>query len=1109
MVASQKGLFAELEPQRNGNGRRVQRLFVPKVLRDAADSRLLNTPEQDEAYKTICKWAELESSGKIFTRSESTLQGEFLTDVFGHALGYTLFSDAKESWNLEAEFSIPSGAADGAIGFFSPSVKSAPRAFIELKGPKSNIDRDRSRGRTPVDQLWDYLNDVPECPWGIVCNYVSFRLYHREKTKRVYEHFTLQELREKKDRFREFYCLFESGAFLPILAGQRPRCDDLLERSQERQRKVGQELYSRYHDNRTALIRHLRGAPHHLSLDQAIHAAQKLLDRIIFIAFCQSRQLLPRGLIKDVWTNFPAVSLEANPRWQNFKSLFRSVDAGNPRAGISGYNGELFKPNAVDNLNLGDEWTEFFPEIGEYDFQNEVNVDVLGHLFEQSITDLEQIRRAPTEEPPPASSKIGRRKREGVYYTPPHVTAYIVRHTLSPCLRERFAALGIELGLDFSLPIEARTGSQWTRYHQGRYEILRQLRVCDPACGSGAFLIQAFNFLEDQYEEVLGELLALGAIQESEFEKIAPTILHENLFGVDLSNEAAEITKLALWIRTAEQGKTLANLSSNIRCGNSIVDDRAVDEQAFDWGAEFSAVTPDGRFDCVIGNPPYVKLQNFRKSSPQVAAYLVNRYRSAQTGNFDLYLPFIERGLELLKPGGRLGMIAPSVWLFNEYGEGLRTLVAERGALERFVDFKSFQVFADATTYTALQFFASSRKDSAQVADASSGNLETLSYFEIPSKSLGSASWALVDQRAQGLLDKMRGDNATLSDVTEQIFQGLITSADGIYHLTRVGPGKFYSKASKGTVEIEEEMVRPLISGSDAIAFATPPTDTFLIFPYHVTDDECRLLTVKEMQKHRRCWAYLQEHESLLRAREDTGFDDDQWYRFGRNQNIDKQHLPKLLVPRLLTDLMAGCDRDGSVCIDNVDVGGVLLKKKGDTFYILGLLNSLALNFFWRATSKPFRGNYRSANKQFISPLPIPSSPARSQIARFSEQLFDLYTERTIVERATWRRFQVDLAPKSLLSADVLMPSLPAKLAQFHELSVQDAISRLEKFAKRKFTIAQRTEWDEHLTKETSKLGAIKRQIDDALQELNDRVFHLFGISAEESRFIEESLRII
>jgi hypothetical protein len=602
----QQGLFPELHPARNGNGRKAQRLFIPKLLEHASKSTWLND-RIDEAHAIFLKCADLETRGKLAKKTEKTLHGEFLADVLGKALGYTLFSGGQETWDLEAEFAVAGGHADAAIGQFAAHDRPPPRALLELKGPLCNIDRDRSSGRTPVQQVWDYLNEVPACPWGIVCNLVSFRLYHRTKTPRTYEHFTLQDLR-KKETFREFYCLFERGGFLAPIAGQKPRCDDLLEKSEHQQRQVGDKLYTLYRDQRTSLIHHFRNPPHNLSRDQAISAAQTLLNRIIFIAFCEDRKLLPSGAIEFAWNASFGYADVQNPRWKSFKGLFRKVDRGDSRQNVTGYNGELFKEHPVDHLELDDSRTDFFREIADYDFESEVNVDVLGHLFEQSITDLELLRQNLDAPPAAAQAKQpGRRKREGVYYTPPYITKYIVSQTIGGCLKERFAALASEHKLDLATPPENRTGKKWTAYHQARYEALQKLRVCDPACGSGAFLIEAFDFLEGVYEEVIGDLIAVEACGENELDKINPTILRENLFGVDLSPEAVGITKLALWIRTAEVGKPLSNLSDNIKFGNSVVSDNTVHPDAFDWQASFPEVFAQGGFDVVIGNPPYIR----------------------------------------------------------------------------------------------------------------------------------------------------------------------------------------------------------------------------------------------------------------------------------------------------------------------------------------------------------------------------------------------------------------------------------------------------------------------------------------------------------------------
>ncbi|OHB65968.1 MAG: hypothetical protein A2V70_09540 [Planctomycetes bacterium RBG_13_63_9] len=1103
MTARQQRLFPELDGTRYGDVGLRDRLILPKFLEPAAADLRLRDQQQQKAHEILVKWADLEESGKLRRKKETTLEGEFLTDVFSNALGFTLFSENKEQWNVWPKYSVPDGEADAAIGLFDTETKGPPVALMELKGPTVNVDRDRSRGRTPVQQCWDYLNVVPECPWGIVCNYVSFRLYHRDKTPRTFEHFTLQELRETK-LFREFYCLFARGGLLPGLLGERPRAELLLQQTDERQREVGRELYRRYQDQRVALIRHLREPPYNRSLDGAIHAAQVLLDRIIFIAFCEDRDLLPAKSLNTAWREVGAFSLATNPRWQRFRELFRSIDQGNRKCDVSAYNGGLFKhDDEVDNLELHDDWTNFFREIGDYDFHDEVNVDVLGHVFEQSISDLENVRADPEGSLVPPKKVSGKRKRTGVYYTPRHITRYIVEHTLRPCLQDRFAALAAEHGVDPDVGPEEGDSDRWSRYQQARLAALATFRVCDPACGSGAFLIQALEYLEAVYSDILDDLRSRGAeLKNWSPQKVKDTILGENLFGVDLLEEGVQITRLALWIRTAARGRTLADLSENIRCGNSLVDDPRVDPRAFDWQKGFPQVFAEGKFDCVISNPPYIKLQNFRRREPRVAAFLVERYRSARTGNFDMYLPFIERGLELLKPDGRTGFIAPNIWLYNEYGRGLRELLAEKQSLERFVDFKSHQVFDDATTYTALQFFSGQPRNAVDAADAPTGDLAKLDFRPVAYAGLGQGPWALLGEADRRLIEKMRQRSVTLAEASSQIFQGLITSADAVYHLIRLGPGRYYSTALKGDVEIEDEIMKPLVSGEDAIPFGTPPTDKHLIFPYLVTDEQCRLYTPKEMKQFRRCWQYLCENEKTLRGREHGKMDHDGWYGYVYPKNLDKHAMPKLLVPRLLRSLFAGGDLRGVVWLDNVDVGGVLPKPGWDTCYLLAVLNAPPLDFVWRKTAKLFRGGYHSANKQFIAPLPIPKTRSTKHVANLAQKLARLYEKEAALRRGVCRRLVVDLAPASSLPMAPELVSVPRKIERFESLSAAELLREVEKFAKRKFTPAQRAQWDAYLTQQSGSLASILREIEDARCQLNDRVYHLFDLTADEVRQI-------
>jgi len=236
------------------------------------------------------------------------------------------------------------------------------------------------------------------------------------------------------------------------------------------------------------------------------------------------------------------------------------------------------------------------------------------------------------------------------------------------------------------------------------------VRVVDPACGSGAFLIGAFRRLLREREAVEGFRRTLDPRAERRTEAdLTRAILDRNLHGVDISGSAVEIAKLVLWLHSASADAPLSSLDGALKCGNSLVEadfyaggrfegmrERERERvNAFSWIEAFSFGGDDpGRFDIVLGNPPYVKLQNLRQVSPDVADYLADPrggrgYRSTQSGAFDLYLPFIEKGLDLLRPGGRMGYIAPSLWAVNEYGEALRNLVRERRALSRWVDFRS------------------------------------------------------------------------------------------------------------------------------------------------------------------------------------------------------------------------------------------------------------------------------------------------------------------------------------------------------------------------------------------------------------------------------------
>ena len=749
MAAKGNVLFPELNTARYGDNRRPRRLFLPKLLESQArDKRFIDNESFANAHKILCKWADLESSGKLQKRKESNLEGEFFAEVFGDALGYTLFSENKATWEIEAKYFVNGGEADGAIGQFRHEYKSSPTAVIELKGPTTNVDRDRFNGRTAVQQCWDYLNALPDCPWGIVCNYVSFRLYHRNQTPRAFELFTLQDLR-KDDVFRQFYSLFQRDGLLPSQLKQMARAADLLDRSLHQEREVGDQLYEYYRDNRVLLIEYLMQPPHDKPLETAIRIAQKLLDRVIFVAFCEDRGLLPPNSLRKAWEEVPPFARVTNPRWQNFLNLFHSIDKGNPNADIAPYNGGLFRSDPeVDDLQIEDERTNFFKNIGDYDFRDEINVDVLGHLFERSLHDVERLRTGglfgeiPEEGTAPKMSKSAERKRFGIYYTPPDFTDFITHNTISRLTNERFDVLAEEMSLTRAQAEASEPDPKVADYWTACFKVLRDMKIVDPACGSGAFLIQAYHVLEGLYADVLQHLAYQGCDIQELLDKLPDIILNENIHGVDLSAEAVEITQLALWIRSANKGKTLADLSHNIVCGNSLVSDPKVAPHAMIWEEIFPRVFSRSNkgFDCVIGNPPWerIKLQEreffdgrdnniatavsaakrreligeLEQKNPQLYALYQEailaasanldyvrssgRYPLTGKGDINTYAAFAELAHTIVGTDGMVGILVPSGIATDKTTKDFFATLVESKALAGLYDFENkAPVFTD------------------------------------------------------------------------------------------------------------------------------------------------------------------------------------------------------------------------------------------------------------------------------------------------------------------------------------------------------------------------------------------------------------------------------
>ncbi|NQT36181.1 MAG: Eco57I restriction-modification methylase domain-containing protein [Planctomycetes bacterium] len=979
-----------------------------------------------------------------------------------------------------------------------------------LDAPQNRKDNDRS----PVQQCLDYLkhtfdktevNSTLFPTWGIVTDMNEFRLYFRKAGISQCVRFVI----EREDpgisliddtpaaaRQRFLFCrLFARDSLLAPFG--RSSLEKLLEQQWTHEKSLEKNFYREYQTYRQHVYEAILSENPNFkgTRGELVQMTQRFLDRCIFLLFCEDMGKalsFPTDLLRDILireSQSPTYSSGFNNIWSLVKQLFQAMrDGGSfpPDHLINRFNGGLFEglkdleelriPNRVFCAKGQGESEEKLAEFkntllylsGTYNFGSHgstpnrtITLYALGRIFEQSITDLEYMHAE--AEGVPTIAKLSKRKRDGVYYTPEWVTGYIVREVVGARLADERERLRLVLGAEIS-PEELRQYRRTKKkpktnaatQHIERLDryghFLDAITIVDPACGSGAFLIQALQFLHQHHRDLAAERARLTGEQLLfDQDTNIRSILGKNLYGVDINPESVEITQLALWLNTASPGKPLTTLDKHIRCGNSLVGhdfrqfyqtkhrtlfegiDKNKQEKVnvFDWKENFPEVLgqdvpeEDRGFDCVIGNPPYVKLQHFRKVKPDESDYYIERrkpdgtplYASTQTGNFDLYLPFIEKGVSLLDSRGRMGYIAPSLWLKNEYGLGLRREVLQGKSLDRWIDFKSFQVFEEATTYTALQFYSGSECANVRFHLAPDGDIAPINWDqpagEIATRQLSrDDSWILLYEKERKLFEKLRRRCQTLEQVADKIIVGIQTSADLIYHLQKIGSGQYRQKGSKAdgiAHSIEDAIMRPLVSGPEAKRYQVPDTDTYLLFPYDLSSDSPRLWTEQEMtNRFPNAWKYLKTYGTLLRSREKydkrrqerekrTGpFDDDQWYRFGRNQNIDKQEHAKLIVPRLVAKLHCINDSEGEFCLDNVDVGGVIPHDVGDLFFLTGIINSPVANFVFKCISKPFRGEYFSANKQFIAPIPVPKATAarKKQVGKLAERLQTLHTER-------------------------------------------------------------------------------------------------------------------
>lgn len=647
-------------------------------------SKNLDETKLKAAYENFKSYQAKAEAIKSFKEEE--YQDGFLRDVFEACLGYTLKTTNPNDYNLSRERKNETDGkkADGAV-----SIDSEVVALIELKDQNTkNLDVAKKGELSPVDQCFRYLNSHQKAKYAIVSNFDELRLYVGKKTE--YEKFNLFSL-----DYDDFKRLYLTLSFESIKSGLTAR---LKEETDSFEKQISKELYRDYSLFRSGLFEDIRKNNTHIEPHKLLRLTQTLCDRIIFILFAEDRELLRKNTIKEIRERYHN-DIVGLSMYEYYKIYFKAINEGNEKLGIMPYNGGLFSENAeLDSLVISDERLDLQAQkLSDYDFESDISVNILGHIFEQSLTDLEELSANLSGESIDKSKS--KRKKDGVFYTPEYITRYIVANTLGKLCEQKREELGISAQIEPPKnPKKLTKAEEAAKSALQEYrEWLKTLKICDPACGSGAFLNQALEYLIAEHKTTAQQIIYFGDLTATE--DIEKSILEHNLYGVDINEEAVEIARLSLWLRTASKGRKLTNLSDKIKCGNSLIADTSVAENAFDWQAEFAEVFAHGGFDVIIGNPPYGA-----QLSEEHKKYFYARFKTVEY-QINTYTLFMEMLSFLTVPKGKVGYIIPATWLAQNYFKNLRHHLIENFAFDNLILFR-YEVFENTTIGETSTFLA-------------------------------------------------------------------------------------------------------------------------------------------------------------------------------------------------------------------------------------------------------------------------------------------------------------------------------------------------------------------------------------------------------------------
>ena len=1045
-------------------------------------NKYLKQQDSEAVAKAFKKFAKYFHDPKIQenirSSKEEEYQGIFLTELFSKILDYTM--KPNDNFNLVAEYKNEKNSkkADGAILKDDQAL-----GVIELKGTNTK-DLEKVR-----QQAFDYKANQTGCVYVITSNFEKLRFYINNAV--YFEEFDLFSL--NKERFELLYLCLAKDNLLSNVPLQ------IKEASIQEEEAITKKFYNDYSTFKRALFRDLvklnmkndvfraelkiedtENIKHNL-----FKKSQKLIDRFLFIFFAEDRGLLsPNSTfnILEEWNKLKDLDAYA-PLYDRYKLYFNYLDEGrkgtDKTAYIFAYNGGLFKPDPVlDSLLISDELLyKHTKDLSHYDFESQVDVNILGHIFENSLNEIESVN-AEIEETDFDKQKT-KRKKDGVFYTPKYITKYIVDNTVGKLCKEKKTELGV-IEEEYLKSKKGRTKEKLIELmgNTATYRNwLLQITILDPACGSGAFLNQALDFLikEHQYiDELQTKLLGGGFV----FPDIENTVLENNIFGVDLNEESVEIAKLSLWLRTAQPRRKLNDLSSNIKCGNSLIDSKTIaGDKAFKWKDEFAHVFEKDGFDVVIGNPPYGDYFNELEKK-----FLLKRYTKSFSGTFDMYILFFEIALHILKPKGLLCFITPNTFIDYSQFAGLRNLLTTDNDVEQVLGLT--KVFEDAIVDTVIILITKNKEQTPFFRGKNFKNkltdIELSDIPELKAENLETSGFILKDSggfEVRRLTDKFPDK---LSDVIK-ITQGITTGGNECF----INSQNYFLDNG-----ISEKVYHKVLKGKTINRYRMLFDEDYILYSVKKTGEEEQ--TVIEN--------LLTPFKEKLSKKRETKQGKLPWYCLHWARNEQDFNEPKILIRQTATHILGILDTDNYYPIDSIhtlNLKSDSIDKEKELKYILGILNSKLFKYLYSWKLDEAGTVYPQVKKVNIEWLPIVKYNNTESLSIIVKNLLSILEEESKI-RVKFLKY-LDTQIKGVYQY--------TGIQNWHTLEFGDFIKELNKAIKKvggeKLTKMDEMDWMEVFETTKTEAQTLKAEIDKTDAEIDAMVYELYGLSEEEIKIVE------